>query len=266
MQASQPGTADAAQDSDTASRQLREAYIRLKRKGLSVDVDTLLFPEDRDLYFTVAVPPIPIATPGYAVDEAGRRPGDRPDVGATTKGQLETNSQLKQVYEGRNQSQVQTENVTRLQTQTDSQAEGKFEGAYAGKHEADSRSKVDTTSRIEIKTENVPYPQPTPIVVFVTPPPTPSPPPGTVQKLFLSAQKLAYARRYDTALREIEKAIDLEPGNPVLHALHGSIYYKMGNFDAARSSWYKALQLDPTMYDVRERLNLITSKPSRGVQ
>jgi len=87
-----------------------------------------------------------------------------------------------------------------------------------------------------------------------------------VQKLFLSAQKLAYARRYDTALRDIEKAIDIEPGNAVLHALHGSIYYKMGDIDAARGSWYKALQLDPTMYDVRERLNMVTSKPARGVQ
>ena len=253
-----------AQEDTGAAHKFKEAYIRLKRKGLSVDVDTMLFPEDRDLYFTVSVPPIPIATPTYAVDEAsGRRQGgDRSTGGgnSNTTGQFETSSQLQAKTDNTSKQHIQSqsENVTRLQTQTDSQAQGKYE--------SDARGKLDTTSRIEIKTENVPYPQPTPMVVFVTPPPTPAPPPGTVQKLFVSAQKMTYARRFDTALRDIEKAIDIEPGNAVLHALHGSIYYKMGDYDAARNSWYKALQLDPTMYDVRERLNLISSKPTRGVQ
>jgi tetratricopeptide (TPR) repeat protein len=226
---------------------LKDAYIRLKRKGMSVDVDTMLFPEDRDLFFQVAVPPLPSETGKDPAAAAGSG-----IAGAPGSGNFESSS--------RSDNRYVTDATSQQKIVTDSTAANQFKGQY----ESDSRARVDTTQRLEIKTENVPYPQPTPIVVFVTPPPTPAPSPGTVQKLFAQAQKLAYARRYDLALKEIDRALEIEPSNAMLHALQGSVYYKAGAYDMARGSWYKALQLDPTMYDVKERLNLM-SKTQRGI-
>ncbi|MBM3271319.1 MAG: hypothetical protein FJZ01_27100, partial [Candidatus Sericytochromatia bacterium] len=265
-QAAQPGSyfpnplgdgqprAAAAQPSDQDTlKSAKDAYIRLKRKGMSVDVDTMLFPEDRDLFFQVAVPPLP-SEAAAAQGGTGRGPAAGAQVDASTRGQFDSTNR------SQSDSRFTQDSTAQHRINTDSTSQNTSRSQI----ESDSRARIDTTQRLEIKTENVPYPQPTPIVVFVTPPPTPAPPPGTVQKLFVAAQKLAYARRYDLALKELDKAMEIEPENAVLHALQGSVYYKAGAYDSARNSWYKALQLDPTMYDVRERLNLMSKQPQRG--
>jgi tetratricopeptide (TPR) repeat protein len=258
--AASAGSDDPAHSGDgSTADKVRDAYIRLKRKGLSVDVDTMLFPEDRDLFFQVSVPPLPGEAAGDPTDPKAGSGRSRTPAGSgdlSSNSQVETNQRSQADDRSRVESDSRTRNTYDASAQTTSR----------NVQESDSRAKIDTTQRIEIKTENVPYPQPTPQVVFVTPPPSPTPPPGTVQKLFLEAQKLAYARRYDFALNRVEKAMEIEPGNAVLHALHGSIYYKMGLYDSARNSWNKALQLDPTMNDVRERLMTMSNKQSRTIQ
>lgn len=229
---------------EEATEQPKNPFIRLRRKGESVDLDTILFPEDRDLFLQVSIPPDPNSAAAKSnAAQQGQRQGNNASDSNTNSTQNSTN---------RSESSERSDRTERSESRSE--------------NKSDNQSRFDTSSKIEIINRSEPITQPTPQIVYMTPTPPPAPlaalaTPGTVQKLFLSAQKLAYARRYDRALSEVDRAIDVEPGNPVLHALKGSIFYRMGEVDNARDAWYKALQYDPTMYDVRESLNRIT-KPS----
>ena len=70
-------------------------------------------------------------------------------------------------------------------------------------------------------------------------------------KHILNAQKLFYRKDYWAALDQTNKAMELVPNSAQAHALKGSIYYKMGLKKEARQSWIKALEIDPSMNDVR---------------
>jgi len=70
----------------------------------------------------------------------------------------------------------------------------------------------------------------------------------------LNAQSLFYKKQYWKALDETNAALDKLPSSAQAHALKGSIYYKMGLYPEARSSWETALQLDPELDQVRSSL------------
>lgn len=76
-------------------------------------------------------------------------------------------------------------------------------------------------------------------------------------KHMLSAQALFYRKSYWKALEETNKAMSLVPASAQAHALKGSIYYKMGRKKDAKKSWKRALNLDPSLSDVKESLKLV---------
>jgi tetratricopeptide (TPR) repeat protein len=65
------------------------------------------------------------------------------------------------------------------------------------------------------------------------------------------AQKLFSERRYSQALAEINKSVDSAPNMALAYAVRGSIFYMLRQYPDAKSSWEKALELDPSMDNVR---------------
>ena len=65
------------------------------------------------------------------------------------------------------------------------------------------------------------------------------------------AQNLFSERRYLQALSEINKSVETAPNMALAYAVRGSIYYMLRQFPEAKLSWEKALELDPSMDNVR---------------
>jgi tetratricopeptide (TPR) repeat protein len=65
------------------------------------------------------------------------------------------------------------------------------------------------------------------------------------------AQNLFSERRYAQALEEINKSVQAAPNMALAYAVRGSIYYMLREFPEAKLSWEKALELDPSMDNVR---------------
>ena len=65
------------------------------------------------------------------------------------------------------------------------------------------------------------------------------------------AQRLFSERRYEQALAEINKSVDAAPNMALAYAVRGSIYYMLRQYQDAKVSWEKALELDPSMDNVR---------------
>jgi tetratricopeptide (TPR) repeat protein len=76
-------------------------------------------------------------------------------------------------------------------------------------------------------------------------------------KHMLYAQTYLYEKKYGRALDEINQVLAIVPKSSVGHALKGSIYYKLGDVDQARSAWEYALRIDPNMENVRNSLNRV---------
>ncbi len=66
--------------------------------------------------------------------------------------------------------------------------------------------------------------------------------------------ELFYARDYEHASEEYQKANTLYPNLPVVHASLGSLHYVMGHFEKAKLEWQLWLSLDPTSDEARESL------------
>ncbi len=73
-------------------------------------------------------------------------------------------------------------------------------------------------------------------------------------KHIFSAQSLFYKKQYWQSLDETNRALELVPDSAQAHALKGSIYYKMGLKDEAKASWQQALEIDPSMDQVKTSL------------
>ncbi len=73
--------------------------------------------------------------------------------------------------------------------------------------------------------------------------------------IFLNnAQKHFSAKRYSNALVEINKSIDIAPNIALAHSVKGSIMYVLRRTDDAKQSWERALELDPTLNNIRALL------------
>lgn len=66
-----------------------------------------------------------------------------------------------------------------------------------------------------------------------------------------SAQRLFSRKRYADALREIDGAITAAPNIALSHSVKGSIHYMLKQNLEAKSSWERALELDPAQDNVR---------------
>lgn len=65
------------------------------------------------------------------------------------------------------------------------------------------------------------------------------------------AQRLFSQRRYTQALIEINKSIEAAQNMALAYAVRGSIFYMLRQLPEAKLSWEKALELDPSMDNVR---------------
>ncbi|MDW8055155.1 MAG: tetratricopeptide repeat protein [Elusimicrobiota bacterium] len=68
-----------------------------------------------------------------------------------------------------------------------------------------------------------------------------------------TAQRLFYKKRYTEALKVVQRSLAKQE-TAIGYSIEGSLYFVIGDIDAAVSSWNKALELDPNMEDVREAL------------
>ena len=81
---------------------------------------------------------------------------------------------------------------------------------------------------------------------------------GTIDKnavdSLYKAQKLFYAKKYNSALAEINRSLKKQE-TALGYAIQGSLYYTLNEKDLAVESWRNALELDPDMEDVRQALS-----------
>ncbi|MFH1540255.1 MAG: tetratricopeptide repeat protein [Elusimicrobiota bacterium] len=64
------------------------------------------------------------------------------------------------------------------------------------------------------------------------------------------AQKLYYAKKYNAAMDAVQLSLENQE-TAVGYALKGSLYFTLGDVDSAIICWESALQLDPTMEEVK---------------
>lgn len=74
------------------------------------------------------------------------------------------------------------------------------------------------------------------------------------------APRLAREGRYRQALELVDAALGVDDHVAPLHALRGSICYKLGRERQAEQGWARALELDPRLTDAREALNWIRNR------
>lgn len=105
-------------------------------------------------------------------------------------------------------------------------------------------------------------PKPTP-----TPKPVPTPDPiertQVVADALYHAPRLAREGRYRQALELIDTALNLDDRLAPLHALRGSVCYKLGRMGEAEEAWARAVDLDPGMTDARKALDWIRNRNQR---
>jgi hypothetical protein len=66
-----------------------------------------------------------------------------------------------------------------------------------------------------------------------------------------NAQQLFASRRYAEALAEINRSITFAPNIALSYSVKGSVHYMLRQVSEAKRSWERALELDPTMDNVR---------------
>lgn len=76
------------------------------------------------------------------------------------------------------------------------------------------------------------------------------------------AQKAYYAKNYKTALKAVEKSLELDETALAL-ALKGTIHIATGERSDAIKAWRRALELDPAMSDVEEALKYYESREKK---
>jgi tetratricopeptide (TPR) repeat protein len=81
-----------------------------------------------------------------------------------------------------------------------------------------------------------------------------------VIKLLFSAQRNVISKNYKIALKQIDKAIELDEYMAQAHVLKGSIYFINKNFVLARASWERALEIDPYNDEVLKYLQRLYGK------
>ena len=74
------------------------------------------------------------------------------------------------------------------------------------------------------------------------------------------APRLAQQGRYRQALEVVDAALGVDERVAPLHALRGSLCYKLGRERQAEEGWARALELDPRLSDARQALDWIRNR------
>lgn len=74
------------------------------------------------------------------------------------------------------------------------------------------------------------------------------------------APRLAQQGRYQRALEVVDAALGVDDRVAPLHALRGSICYKLGRERQAEEGWARALELDPRLTDAQQALDWIRNR------
>jgi tetratricopeptide (TPR) repeat protein len=77
---------------------------------------------------------------------------------------------------------------------------------------------------------------------------------NAARSLLAEANRLVLGQRFSEALSRVEKVIELDPRNAEALAAKGSILFLMKDFEGARDSWTRSLELNPSQASVREAL------------
>jgi len=85
----------------------------------------------------------------------------------------------------------------------------------------------------------------------------PQPPRKSYLATLAKVREMYSSRRYEMALVEVVDLESAHPNDARLFAMKGSLYLKLGKKDLARTSWEKALSLDPKDAAVAEALRHI---------
>lgn len=97
-----------------------------------------------------------------------------------------------------------------------------------------------------------------------SPAPTASPPPSArlqiVTDALYHAPRLARQGRYREALEIVDNGLAVDDAVAPLHALRGSLAFKLGREAQAEEGWSRALELDPGLKDAREALDWIRNR------
>lgn len=80
--------------------------------------------------------------------------------------------------------------------------------------------------------------------------------------LLSEANRLVLGKRFSEGLVRVEKVLEMDPKNFEAHAAKGSILYLMRDYDGARQSWSRALELNPGYETVRASLIELNLKNS----
>ncbi|MBU6430297.1 MAG: hypothetical protein KGR26_14880, partial [Cyanobacteria bacterium REEB65] len=221
-----------------------EPFIHLDRHGQGVDVDSSFFPQDQDLFFQASIPAPPQPgenSSGSGIGASGRQVQGLPSELDSSINRKEDSSSKQESTSHEDLNQQSSNNQTTHAT-THSLAQEE-------RNETSNSLAREEFNRNDTSTQSIEYTQ---RMVWETPPPAPAASESIrVLRLYSVAQRLAYDNKYDLALMQLNKALELEPTNPSLYALQGSIYYREGVIDMARDSWTRALIYDPAMSDVR---------------
>ena len=74
------------------------------------------------------------------------------------------------------------------------------------------------------------------------------------------APRLAQQGRYQRALEVVDAALGVDERVAPLHALRGSICYKLGRERQAEEGWARAIELDPRLTDAQQALDWIRNR------
>lgn len=62
--------------------------------------------------------------------------------------------------------------------------------------------------------------------------------------------------QYDETMCDVQKAIDMEPDNPIHLVQRGHVYYKMGEYEKAKADLSKGTGIDPKIMEEKNTVEI----------
>lgn len=92
-------------------------------------------------------------------------------------------------------------------------------------------------------------------------------PEGQFQDLLIAqwlqkAQEAMLAGDYNTALKHVDTVLQVQPNHVQAHAMKGSVYYALGNYQLADEEWEYVLSLDPSNKEVLDMQEFLRNRGS----
>jgi tetratricopeptide (TPR) repeat protein len=92
-------------------------------------------------------------------------------------------------------------------------------------------------------------------------------PEGQFQDLLIAqtlqkAQQAMVAGDYNGALQQVDVVLQIKPNHVQAHAMKGSVYYALGNYELANEEWEYVLSLDPSNKEVQDFKEFLRNRPA----